>query len=919
MNRFGRFRGKLMLLIVVAQFGVASMLVWSSANQIQTSFDSRLERQGTALQRSLLDAFARGDHAHLPMAIDAGATLGMFSHVSLYDELGQLVVSRGSDDLAKPNPRTHAIRSFRLEQDGRFYGSLEIATPLRPVQEATLALIKQAVPIVAIGVAGTLLLLWLLTHSLTHSLYALYRTTRAWAQGDLSARAPVARADAIGGLAREFNRIADILAERVKALQEAREEFRAIADYTLSWESWIDQSGRLRWVNPSVERVAGYTTAECFHTEDYPWVLIHPEDRLRAAAIRERFLRGQAGGGEEVRIVRKDGQTRWVRMDWQPIFGDSGKRLGIRLSMVDISRRRHVEEALRASEARFAEAERVANLGHWEWNLDTGEVYWSAETYRIYGLSLDGAAHSIEASLARVADEDRERVKAAIEETLATGEPYVVEHRIVTADGSVRYVQSQGRLLKNAHGQPARMFGTMQDITTRKTAELELARITRLYAVLNEANKAIVRARDRSALFHAVCRIIVEIGGLELAWVGAPSADGAEILPLVAEGAAAGYCNGLRVPLLAAGEQAGPIAQVFQTWRSGIYQQLDDLDMQEPPPDGCRAYDWGLKSCAVLPLIEGDSAVAVLCVYSREPGYFSGDIVELMESLAGDVSFALQAQGEERRRREAEAELLRLNDSLEQQVAERTAALEGANRELEAFTYSVSHDLRAPLRRIDGFSKLLLDQHGARLNSEAKDYLERIVRASERMGQLIDDLLRLAYIGRQPLHTSTVDLSSLAQSVIEDLRSSGRDRAVAVEIEPQLIAVGDAKLLRIVLENLLANAWKFTAYNPAARVRFGGYREGRESVFFVADNGAGFDTRYANKLFAPFQRLHTADEFEGNGIGLATVRRIINMHGGRVWADAKVGMGATFFFALKAVEASSEHHMKAEGPALVQE
>jgi signal transduction histidine kinase len=247
--------------------------------------------------------------------------------------------------------------------------------------------------------------------------------------------------------------------------------------------------------------------------------------------------------------------------------------------------------------------------------------------------------------------------------------------------------------------------------------------------------------------------------------------------------------------------------------------------------------------------------------------------------------------------------------SLDRHISDRLRieeALKASNQELEAFSYSVAHDLRAPLRGINGYSRALVEDYGTQLDGQAHEYLERIAAATERMGQLIDALLSLSKVTRGDFRREDVNLSRLADAVVKQLRLAQPDRVVEFVNAADVVAKGDGPLLRALLDNLIGNAWKFTGGKPDARISFGVDEDDGTPAYYIRDNGAGFDMAYAKKLFAPFQRLHTDKQFAGTGVGLATVQRIVHRHGGRVWADSKVGDGATFHFTLTSTNQGAE-------------
>lgn len=299
----------------------------------------------------------------------------------------------------------------------------------------------------------------------------------------------------------------------------------------------------------------------------------------------------------------------------------------------------------------------------------------------------------------------------------------------------------------------------------------------------------------------------------------------------------------------------------------------------------------GLKAVVAAPLISSDLVLGALSVGSRRERAFQQEEIELLKSIAAQLGGAVH-------RAQQFSEIRRQNEELEQQVALRTSDLEAAVKELEAFSYSVSHDLRAPLRGIDGFSLALLEDYGDRLDSVAREYLARVRAASQLMGHLIDDLLKLSRVTRAVLDRQRVDLTALSRSIADELRRREPERRVEFVIAGGMVVQADPGLMRVAMENLLANAWKFTSKKESARIEVGPALAESNNTFFVKDDGAGFDMNYAGKLFAPFQRLHGRHEFEGTGVGLATVQRIITRHGGRVWAEGAVEQGATFYFTL---------------------
>ena len=328
------------------------------------------------------------------------------------------------------------------------------------------------------------------------------------------------------------------------------------------------------------------------------------------------------------------------------------------------------------------------------------------------------------------------------------------------------------------------------------------------------------------------------------------------------------------------------LSRVLET-KSADTMAVQKYDIRRPAAEG-GGFEERFWSPANSPVLGPDGRVAYI-IHRVE------DVTEFIRLRQDDV--AQHQLTEELRTRTSQMELEIFQRAQEVQLANRQ--LEASNRELEAFSYSVSHDLRAPLRSIDGFSQALLADYGASLPSEAHEYLDRVRQASQRMAQLIDDLIDLSRVTRGEMRRETVDLSALVRAIADELQDAQPSRGVKIVVAENVSVTGDPPLLRLALENLLGNAWKFTRRCAQPRIEFGVDRSEGRLVYFVRDNGAGFDMAYVDKLFGAFQRLHHSREFEGTGIGLATVQRIIQRHGGRVWAQGAVGQGATVYWTLE--------------------
>lgn len=487
----------------------------------------------------------------------------------------------------------------------------------------------------------------------------------------------------------------------------------------------------------------------------------------------------------------------------------------------------------------------AARIGLWEWDVASDRWYLSRTFYTSLGYEPRTVPEDRDEWLGRVHPDDRalvlERIQGAPEKDHLEPE---YEARLRHADGTYRWLLVRGvSVARDEHGQVSRLLGVSMDITDRRRADEQ---------------------RERTARELAEAQRIAHLGSWNLDLVN----------------------NAL-------------------TWSDEIYR-IFEID-----PDR-----FGASYEAFLNAIHPDDRDLVNSAYSASvKSRLPYDIVHRLRMEDGRIKYVhekcetyyaddgrpLRSAGtvhDITDRKQAEDEIRQLNQQLEARVVQRTAQLEESNRELEAFAYSVSHDLRTPLRAIDGYRGLLESRIGGLLDDESRRYLESISRGATRMGRLIDDLLAYSRMGRAGLMRGPVDMGALVREVVEELSPLAATRDVRWHIEGLPQATGDRPMLRLVLQNLLSNALKFTATRATANVTVGSRDEGAETVFHVRDNGVGFDMQYAGKLFGVFQRLHGVEEFEGIGIGLAKVRRIIDLHGGRTWAEGQVNQGATFCFSL---------------------
>ncbi len=627
----------------------------------------------------------------------------------------------------------------------------------------------------------------------------------------------------------------------------------------------------------------------------------------------------------------------------------------------EINERARVGQELQRTATLLDETQSIAQVGGWEVDLEKNSLYWTNETFRFHEISPAEYTPAVETAIAFYAPESVPVISAAVKDAVEQGKEFDLELQLITAKGRLIWVQAVGRTIRK-DGRVIKVMGAFQDITERKRAEaLRLASAYHRSLIEASLDPLVtIDAKGKITDVNTATEKITgrsrdELIGTDFSdYFTDPEKARTGYQQVFREGSVMDYALEIRhrdghlTPVLYNAavyrDETGNVVGVFAAARDITERKLAEEKLRL-----ANAYNRSLLEASLDPLVtiaadgkitDVNAATENVTGRSREEligtdfsNYFTdpdkaragyrqvfreglvtnyaleirrtdGNLTPVLYNAAvyrdesGNVIGVFAAARDITERKKAEEEIRSLNRELESRVIERTAQLENSNKELEAFAYSVSHDLRSPLRSIEGFSLALLEDYSGKLDGRGVDYLNRVRNATIRMGQLIDDLLKLSRVTRSDMNREPVNLSSIMHTIAESLRKQHPDRSAEFVITDGVLAYGDERLLSVAMENLASNAWKFSEKAPGTVIEFGTVEKDKKQVFFVRDNGVGFNMHYAGKLFSPFQRLHKADEFPGTGIGLATVKRIINRHGGQVWIESEEGKGTTVYFTL---------------------
>jgi PAS domain S-box-containing protein len=687
---------------------------------------------------------------------------------------------------------------------------------------------------------------------------------------------------------------------------------------------------------------------------------IHPEDRPQVVAQWTRAHDASEACEVECRLRRADGLYRWMLVRAVPQRDAAGCPVGWVGTLTDIDELRQRAELLEKNLYMGRIAGKVARLGGWTIDLPERTLTWSDENCLIHDVA-PGYTPTLDEGIGYFYPEHRPLVVRHVQDCADHGIPYEFVLPKRTAKGRRIWVRSIGEALRDASGKIVRLQGAFQDISEQKDAEERaLALEAQLTATLESITDGFCLIdRDWKFTFfngqaeRMLQRRRQDVLGKTL-WQEFPESLGTRMerecrLALQAQRTArfeAFYAplnlcihfhvypteNGLAVYFQDITQRRAEQAQLrlLQTAVSRLNDIViitEAVALEEGGPRIVFVNDaferqtgysraealgqtsrllWGPNTQrAELDRIRDAMARwepvrAEIVIYTKDgrARWLETDIAPIADK-SGKFTHWVAVERDITERRQQQQEILSLNTELEARVLQRTLELEMANRELESFAYSVSHDLRSPLSTIHAFSQLVVKIDGEQVSGKGKHYLERIGVGVKHMGDLIEGLLTLAHVSRKQINSEPVDLSEIARRIAHDHHEREPGRQAELQIEGGLSALGDARLLSVVYQNLLGNAWKFTSRTPLARIQVGA-EPGQDgsTVFFVRDNGAGFDMAFAAKLFGTFERLHSPEEFSGTGIGLATVKRIVERHAGRVWAESTPNEGAAFFFTL---------------------
>lgn len=736
------------------------------------------------------------------------------------------------------------------------------------------------------------------------------------------------------------------------------QRFRSIWEMVpqLIWTCEAD--GSCDYLNPRWEEYAGQPAGKLLR---YGWLeRVHPDDR---DVLMRRWIEAVATGCDfqvECRLKRHDGAYRRFETRAVPSRDAEGRVVKWFGSNTDVHEFREMQRALRAEGERLkkiaATAPGVICSFHVSADGRSSMPYASPGLREIYGIGPEEVTEDATPVFAAIHPDDVAQVRASIELSARTLSPWRAEYRVRNRDKGEIWVEGHSVPERDRDG-GILWHGVIQDITQRKVLEGEL----RMKSEALENSLTAFAIVSREGRFIYANRTYLHMWGYpnldEL--VGSSAADHCVEAAVTAHVVSAmrhcGECtlefaarrkdgstfDGLMFVKESMDERGRPIClgtaiditeqkrarNAARQWQRAFEQAETGIALSDPANGVFRAtnaafarqHGYSMEDLAGRKIDSIFPPEAWVAMIARMQGAESGDhlFVEsehlrkdgtrfpvmidltLVRDEAGEVESQVAIVHDLTERKRAEEEIRRLNAELERRVCERTAQLESANRELESFAYSVSHDLRSPLRGIDGWSLALLDDYGAQLDETARKYLCRVRSETQRMGALIDDLLQLSQVTRTEMVRSPVNLSNLTQTIAGRLRDTHPDRQIEFIVEKGLVASGDARLLGIAIENLLENAVKFTGPRNRAKICFGHRASEGSLVYYVRDNGVGFDNAYAGMLFGAFQRLHKESEFPGTGIGLATVDRVIRRHGGRVWAEGEIDQGASFYFTME--------------------